>query len=325
MVVSPLLALINQLFDQHHLMIALEYLLFLISIALYIWLRRRPGAVFIISWIVILIIASLIGVYVVVSEGQSYALYWLATFPPLTYFLLGGKWGLISSLSFFALCFLYLTQASVNWTSAPFTLHSLNNILIATTVLIVVLRHIERTRAEAFHYLQEHSKRLEYIAVTDPLTGLYNRAKLDSALSESLRSIERRSQHDLAVVLIDIDHFKKVNDTFGHQVGDSILVQLAQLLRSNVRSTDVAGRWGGEEFLLVLPEHTRQHAIMHAERIRNAIDEFEFRDGIHITASFGVASYRPEDDESSIIKRVDQALYRAKAEGRNRTISDEQV
>ncbi|WP_335342715.1 GGDEF domain-containing protein [Pseudidiomarina terrestris] len=322
-VVSPVLAIINQLFDQNHLMTALEYLLFAVAIGLYIWLRYRPQHVIVISWIVTLIIAVLIAVYVVISKGQSYALYWLATFPPIAYFLLGGKRGLITSVIFFALCFIFLTQATDDWESAPFTLHSLNNIFIATVALIIILRHIEQTRAEAFHYLEEHSQRLEYIAVTDRLTGLYNRAKLDSALSDALRKTKHH-QREFSVVLLDIDHFKRVNDTYGHQVGDSILVELGQLLRCNVRSTDVAGRWGGEEFLLVLTEHTRQHAVMHAERLRHAIEAYEFRDGIRITASFGVASYRPGDDESSIIKRVDQALYRAKDEGRNRTISDAQ-
>ncbi|MFC0445986.1 GGDEF domain-containing protein [Pseudidiomarina halophila] len=323
MVVSPLLALLNQLFEQHPTMVALEYFLFVCGIGLYIWLRRMPGAVIVISWIVTAILALAIGIYVALSEGQSYALYWLAIFPPVSYFLLGGKWGFLTSVTFFTGIFIYLSRVSAEWAAAPFSVHSFLNILIATAALIVILRHIERTRAEAFHFLEEHSQRLEYIAVTDPLTGLCNRSKLDHALSVALTRAQRE-QRDFAIALLDIDHFKKVNDTYGHQVGDLILIELAQLLRSNVRSTDVAGRWGGEEFLLVLPEHTRQQAVMHAERIRNVIAAFEFHAGIRITASFGVASYRAEDDASSIIRRVDKALYAAKAQGRNRTISDAQ-
>ncbi|MGQ4276759.1 GGDEF domain-containing protein [Pseudidiomarina sp. E22-M8] len=321
MVVAPLLALINQFFEQHPIMVALEYLLFVCGVGLYIWLRRGPNAVVVISWLVTGIFALVICVYVVLSQGQAYALYWLATFPPVAYFLLGGKWGLIASVSFVSGIFFYLLQASTGWTTAPFSIHSLLNILIATTALIIILRHIERTRAEAFHFLQKHSQRLEYMAVTDRLTGLFNRTKLDHALSGALGRAQRE-QRDFSIILLDIDHFKKVNDPYGHQIGDKILIELAQLLRGNVRNTDVAGRWGGEEFLLVLPEQTRQQAVLHAERIRNTIAAFEFHDGIHITASFGVASYRAKDDASSIIRRGDKALYEAKAQGRNCTVSD---
>ena len=162
---------------------------------------------------------------------------------------------------------------------------------------------------------------MEYIAVTDPLTGLNNRGKLDQALSRALRRA-KYEKLGCCVILLDIDHFKRVNDDFGHQTGDRILIELAQLLRSNLRATDIVGRWGGEEFLIVLPATDRQQGKMLAEKIRNTVATFVFVNDIHITISSGVACYQTDDSEQTLMRRADQALYAAKAQGRNRTITD---
>ncbi len=319
-VVAPLLAVVNYIREQHSLMVALELGLLAIAAGLFLWLEKQPKAVLVISWLVTLLISSVVAVYIVVSQGQSYSLYWLAVIPPVAYALLGGRWGLLLSAAFLLGVFSFISVTEATWSDAPFTIDSLLNIIIATTALIILLRYIEQTRSDAFHFLHQHSERLKSIAVTDPLTGLFNRVQLDHDLNHSLVKA-RQSDSGFSIMLIDIDHFKRVNDTYGHQVGDIVLVELAQILRTRIRSTDVAGRWGGEEFLVLVPNSTSQQCVKHAEIMREAIAHFSFHDGIRITASFGVASFRNGDDSESLIERVDKALYQAKAEGRNRTVS----
>lgn len=161
------------------------------------------------------------------------------------------------------------------------------------------------------------NKRLEQLSVTDKLTGLFNRQKLDVKLEmEFLRA--RRSGAPLSVIILDLDHFKNVNDTWGHQVGDQVLVCTAQLLTARLRQTDCAGRWGGEEFMVICPDTDLEGARALAETLRQAITAQTFPTAGHQTASFGVACCTVGDQVKTLVSRADQALYEAKHLGRNR-------
>jgi len=167
--------------------------------------------------------------------------------------------------------------------------------------------------------LEQANRELTVLSITDKLTQVFNRVKLDSVLTSELRRAERyRSQ--LGVVMLDIDHFKAVNDEFGHGVGDKVLVQMAQIMRSNIRISDVLGRWGGEEFLLILPEAGPQQAMIVAEKIRSIVAATEFPVVQHKTVSLGVTCYRPGDSEAQMMARADEALYEAKNSGRDRIV-----
>lgn len=157
---------------------------------------------------------------------------------------------------------------------------------------------------------------LERIAVTDRLTGLYNRTKLDEVFANELARAERYGQ-SVAVIMADIDNFKSVNDTYGHQVGDSVLSEFAAIVRELVRDTDTPGRWGGEEFLVICSHVDLNGAHILAERIRTAVAGHSFSVIGQKTCSFGVASYRPGDTAETIVKRADMALYEAKQNGRD--------
>jgi len=160
-------------------------------------------------------------------------------------------------------------------------------------------------------------KRVEELSITDRLTGLYNRLKLDELFAHYL-SIAKRHQKPLSIIILDIDKFKLVNDTYGHQVGDSLLQEIAKLLKTNVRFEDAVGRWGGEEFLILLPETHLEGARLLAEKLRGILDRHTFDYVGNRTASFGVATYHAGDDEKSMTARADASLYRAKENGRNR-------
>ena len=165
--------------------------------------------------------------------------------------------------------------------------------------------------------LDEKNKQLEMLSVTDKLTNLCNRLKLDLTLeAEYGRYI--RSSKVFSVILMDVDHFKAVNDTYGHQVGDMVLEAIAEILRSGVRDQDIIGRWGGEEFLVVCPDTDLTDALVVAERLRSGIETYHFSVVNHKTSSFGVATIRSGEMISSLVARADAALYRAKQNGRNR-------
>ncbi len=164
--------------------------------------------------------------------------------------------------------------------------------------------------------LLEKNRELERLSTTDRLTALANRLKLDDALQAELYRCER-SRGQFAVLLIDLDHFKRINDSYGHPVGDAVLCRVAQIIRDNVRKTDIAGRWGGEEFLVVCMDTSAEAARHVAEKMRTAIENQVSPQAWTCTASFGVASYRPGDSVQALIARSDAALYAAKAGGRN--------
>lgn len=163
--------------------------------------------------------------------------------------------------------------------------------------------------------------RLEELSSTDQLTGLYNRRFVMERLVEEHARFQRSGQ-TYAVVMLDLDHFKKVNDTYGHAVGDDVLREVAQRLRQSVRSTDTLARVGGEEFLLLLPMNDVDGALVHAGRIRKRICAEPISTpaaSIALTVSLGVAEVLPADaNASSVVSRADAALYSAKAAGRNR-------
>ena len=164
------------------------------------------------------------------------------------------------------------------------------------------------------------------LAVTDELTGLYNRRYFDRHLSLMLEKA-REQERDMAVMLIDMDFFKSVNDTHGHDVGDAVLREFAVRLRRNIRGVDLACRFGGEEFVVLMPDTEYRQAQNVAERVRTAVAERQFDMGITqqlaVTVSVGVALNESETDTPEmILKRADVALYRAKREGRNRVVFD---
>jgi diguanylate cyclase (GGDEF)-like protein len=171
--------------------------------------------------------------------------------------------------------------------------------------------------------LRKKNKELHELSITDSLTGLYNRKHLMETLeNEVARS--KRHKHDFSVLVIDIDHFKDYNDTYGHLAGDEVLSRLATVFKESVRSCDYVARYGGEEFILVLPEIGPEDGVKAAERIRKKVAKESFAgDGkpIQITVSVGVASYPKDgDDSQSIIRHADTALYKSKESGRNRVV-----
>lgn len=164
---------------------------------------------------------------------------------------------------------------------------------------------------------------LKDAATTDPLTGCYNRREFEKKLTQQV-SISRRYEKKFSLVMFDIDHFKKINDNFGHLTGDGVLREISDRIRSVIRAEDSFFRYGGEEFVLILPETDSYEACILAERLREEVagDPLACVEEKHYaTASFGVASYPESDSPVELIKRADLMLYRAKNSGRNKVMS----
>jgi diguanylate cyclase (GGDEF)-like protein len=160
-------------------------------------------------------------------------------------------------------------------------------------------------------------KKIQELSERDTLTGAYNRMKFDQLLRAAL-SAHQRYQQPFSIVLCDLDHFKRINDEHGHLAGDAVLKQFAQLLRTYTRVSDEIARWGGEEFVILLPMASQQEATIAAEKLRQAIVAEQWPAVETLSASFGVATHRPEESGDALLDRADGALYRAKKLGRNR-------
>lgn len=169
--------------------------------------------------------------------------------------------------------------------------------------------------------LEKDYKLIELASITDKLTQLYNRTKLDELFEFEINKA-RRYPADLTAILIDLDHFKSVNDTYGHQIGDIVLRETASILTANVRDTDHIGRWGGEEFIILAPCTNLEQGRELAEKLRAAIAAFDFTMVGSRTGSFGVAVFHEGDSEDSLTRRADECLYLAKEQGRNRVVDE---
>jgi diguanylate cyclase (GGDEF)-like protein len=160
-------------------------------------------------------------------------------------------------------------------------------------------------------------QKLVQLATVDPLTSIFNRRKFDEVLQYELNR-DTRYKNDLSLVFCDLDNFKKINDKYGHKVGDEVLKAFTQLVSKTIRRTDVIARWGGEEFALLMPETNIMIATITAEKLRKETEKYDFPHAGKLTASFGVTQFVDGDTESSLINRADEALYKAKKNGRNR-------
>jgi diguanylate cyclase (GGDEF)-like protein len=173
--------------------------------------------------------------------------------------------------------------------------------------------------------LEELLHKVNYMAITDALTGLFNRRRFhDVLVSEYERA--KRYNTPFSLVMVDIDHFKRVNDTFGHSVGDNVLREVSAILKSSIREIDTASRYGGEEFILILPNTAKDNALVVAERMRLSIEQHPFHEiDRNITVSIGISGMPDEKAETDekLVRCADFALYRAKQLGRNRTVTAE--
>ena len=216
----------------------------------------------------------------------------------------------------------YYTPYYLNKLSYPDTLYM---VLLVTAPFFSILRKLfeSRARFDNYNLLQAQSAHYRELSQRDGLTGLYNRSYLEQILNESVRHAEKMGKN-LSFIMLDIDHFKNFNDTWGHQEGDRALAFVARIIRDSLREQDVATRYGGEEFSIVLAGADLFIANIVAERIRRSCEARSISLGKYktLTVSLGISLFRPGETPECLIRRADEALYRAKKNGRNRAESE---
>ncbi|MBD3267655.1 diguanylate cyclase [bacterium] len=237
-------------------------------------------------------------------------LLFLVMLPVLYMFFVGLRramvW-LVLTLLPLAVCmaWFYFQHAQLPWGPHFFLL----SIVVFLYCLVLTVAY-EKTNQKLFRHMQR-------MAEYDELTQLYNRGKFYDFFQREIDRVKRYGT-SLSVIIIDIDHFKKINDTYGHFVGDAVLSEIATIIQSTLRSTDISGRIGGEEFAVLLPETPRDLACVVAEKIRRNVSTHFFSHIDRCQVSVGVTSYTPDDTVTHMFQRADSALYAAKDGGRNR-------
>jgi diguanylate cyclase (GGDEF)-like protein len=184
-------------------------------------------------------------------------------------------------------------------------------------ILLAIVYGLVRLMMRLANKLNKMMEEITYLSNVDPLTELFNRRFFNKQL---IQEIERAERYDcpFALIFMDIDYFKAINDTYGHEIGDVILKAISALLVNNVRRVDIVSRWGGEEFIILCINTELDKAILLAEKLRSIIEKMDFETVEHMTCSFGVSSYHKMDDFAALLQRADEALYISKDKGRNR-------
>jgi diguanylate cyclase (GGDEF)-like protein len=213
------------------------------------------------------------------------------------------------------------------------TVHNVTNIVTSKENLLqtimekdMAINRLRESENELLHLnreLQKNNDLLNSLAIKDKLTGLFNRLYIDNRIADELVAAEKQG-YQLSLILFDLDHFKDVNDQFGHDIGDEVLTRISTVCKAHLRVTEEIARWGGEEFLVLMPKTVLKDALIVAERLRKAIEKVEHPYAGKVTATFGVAERIPGESLESLFKRVDFSLYKAKSKGRNCVASVEQ-
>ena len=278
--------------------------------------RKQNGLAIGLIWAEVIIHA---GLGIVLIGWQSGFHYYLLMFIPALFVSMGLRAAVVSLV---ALWSYYITLYLVMWTIEPL------QPIAPGALLAVYLFNLSVVFAMfsylAFFYLTivtTANRKLRRMATTDSLTGLFNRRHMTYLAERELARFERTG-HPVAFLVLDIDHFKAINDRHGHEIGDRVLIEVANIIEAQLRTQDLISRWGGEEFLAVLPDTGLDSAKASAERVRKALMANDWlattNKPIDLTISAGVSELRWEDDLNSAISRADRALYRGKERGRNR-------
>lgn len=259
--------------------------------------------------------------YLTASGGESNTgPLWFYVFPPLGFYILGIKYGLMLSVGAVCAVLVIFFFPEIPFVTteydADFKLR-----FIATLSFVTACAYIlDDARRTAKNELIDMATLYEYAARTDELTSLSNRRDMKECLDKEFYRHQRSNSY-FSIIIMDIDHFKRVNDTYGHDAGDAVLKEFSSLLKGLSRKIDVVSRWGGEEFLMLLPDTSLLQALTLAERLRAAVENHSFNykfETIPITMSAGVCAVSQYEDINRILKQADINLYEAKVKGRNR-------
>jgi diguanylate cyclase (GGDEF)-like protein len=265
----------------------------------------------------------LLMVYLVFTGGvNGTGPLWIYIVPPVALFFGGMRKGTRNLGIFVLVISVLMFYPNDEWLGTSYTFEFKSRLIYSFLTVSCLFAFYEFIRQNSFYRLQEMSQKFEKQAMRDPLSGLLNRR----GMRENLQSeFDRRKRYnnDLTVMMCDIDHFKTVNDQYGHDKGDEIIKSLATIFKSGLRKQDSLARWGGEEYLFLLPETNDSQAMQLAEKLRSKIEETQYKQDdktFSITISIGLHQIASTDTINQAITKADTNLYKAKEQGRNRCI-----
>lgn len=282
----------------------------------------------IIAVTVLLSTLMILMMFLVITGGQgNTGPLWIFVVPPVAMFFGGVFTGLVTVGLFSCLLSIVLFYPDDLLLLTSYTFAFKTRLLLSFLTLTFLAAFYEYSRQKSYEKVRHLSSQFEQQARHDPLTALLNRRGMGQFLDHEIIRFHR-SRKNLSLILVDLDHFKKINDNFGHAIGDKVLVKTANLLRECVRGQDVVSRWGGEEFLIMLPETRIDSAMRVAENLRHKIENSPIAaldSEINLTASFGVCEINGTTPLNRALNLADKALYKAKENGRNRVECAEDV
>lgn len=257
--------------------------------------------------------------FAVLNQNDNFGLIWTIFLPLFAMALKGHRTGLKITLLYYAMILPAMYFGVGHWQGGDWNAQSAMRYTIASAALVFIIYMYEHSLYE-FHQQEMAAKqKLESLSRIDPLTGLYNRRAINDLLSVEIKK-SQRYQTPLSVIIFDLDNFKHVNDTHGHLKGDEVLKTTSNLMQDNLRETEILGRWGGEEFILICPQLTLSQAAQLAEKVRLLIAQQRFDALGQVTASFGVTQFTTSLDLETLVAEADKALYQAKHNGKNQVV-----
>jgi diguanylate cyclase (GGDEF)-like protein len=276
-------------------------------------------------------LAFLLIAYVQINHNYDFSLFWTLLFPIFVITLMEHTTGIIVTGIFYIIVLSMAYFGIGVWNNGEWNLEGFANLVIASVSLsyfVYVYESLIHSFGIELQYTRrkedEYLEKLHRLSVTDPLTTLYNRRRINEVLHEYGENAKR--YHDpFSLILFDVDNFKYVNDNCGHNIGDQVLITIANIAKKSLRTSDYIGRWGGEEFLILLPKTEKNDAIVIADKLRMEIENTFFPEITNITCSFGVAEASEPVDVDDIINNADKALYYAKNNGKNRVCGEEKL
>jgi len=283
-----------------------------VGTALLYMLVPHLGNYLMLAWIFVSLSGAVLLVIMLWLSSDLITLIWSGIFPIIAFYLLGTRRGMMMHVLFF---FFLLLALALGWHNEHYTVSqlTLTNIAGAGVAFGFLVYMYEKTRTDAIGMAIRRS-------LVDDLTRTGNR-KMFSLMLENEKRDAIRQLTPLSLIMTDIDHFKSVNDRFGHITGDEVLIEFTRVLKRHLNRSATLFRWGGEEFIILLPRSTLQEAIKLAETMRHAIETHPFDPAGRLTASFGVTAALPDETDTETIIRLDKALLQAKEEGRNRIVT----
>lgn len=307
--------------------LAITLNLFSIGIV-YLFFRTKNGNDYIVnSRIFMVFITILFIVGLIHGNQQINSSFFLLLYPIASFSIRGPKEGILWSFILLLVFINLFFQLELQYNNYSFFFFFISYLMISYLLYFYryyelrtfqkINEQLEETVKQRTRELELSNQKLQTLASTDALTKLFNRAKLDESIQNEINRAQR-FKHSLGLILLDIDHFKHTNDTYGHDIGDKVLQEFSDILKQYTRDTDIVGRWGGEEFLIICPETDLEGLKKLAQGLRDKIEKYPFSIVKHKTSSFGLTLYQEGNDLKDLVKKADQALYSAKEKGRNR-------